>query len=76
MIQICSSNGKNSTFIWQDDLKIALERNVTCPAFDTMTLVLSTALLYWLSALESEKKNKQKQTKMGIYDITKTTKQW
>ena len=51
MEHLCSSKGKNSTLIWHEDLKMALLSHATSPVNLTITFVLNTALLYWLSAL-------------------------
>jgi hypothetical protein len=53
-VQFCSSKGKYSTFIWQDDLKIAELSQVKLPLYFTITFVLRMAWLYWLSALEGK----------------------
>ena len=53
IIHFCSSNGKNSTLIEQDDLNMAEDNQVTFPSDVTIMFVLSMAVLYWLSALEN-----------------------
>ena len=46
MTHFCSSKGKNSTLMEQEERKMADESHVTFPSEVTMMLVLRMALLY------------------------------